>query len=113
MGDKKKRNSGFGILVNIIGMVLLVVMFTYVGVNFVRDARAFEKPLLTSDTNKKSVPVKNNTDNNATVDDNYGTIKYKKPASDSSDISEKSSSSNKKSTSKSKKKTAPERTPEP
>lgn len=101
----EKKAFGFGKFINVFGIILLVIMLTFVGVNFARDARIFEKPLLTSETGKT------NSSTTAT-DENKGTIKYKKPVSKSTSGS---SSGNKKSSgsSKSKKTVTPTPTPNP
>jgi hypothetical protein len=75
LADKKKADSsGFGKFINVFGSIVMAAMLIIMGFNFYRDARVFEKPLLT----KADSAAKN------TGNDDFKTIQYKKPSSNSS-----------------------------
>lgn len=59
---------------------MIAAMLVVVAINFVRDARVLQKPLLSTTAPKKSDTGKT---------DGYTTIKYKKPAADSAKKPEK------------------------
>lgn len=60
----KKKNSGFGIFVNSLGMILLAIMLVIVGVNFTRDSRIMQKSRLAANTNTKPTTAAVNSNNN-------------------------------------------------
>lgn len=76
----KQKKSGFSHIFYTFGTLVMAVMLVIVAINFARDARALQKPLLSTPTEKKS------DSGNA---DGYKTIKYKKPAADTAKKTDK------------------------
>ena len=89
----KQKKSGLRQIFYMVGTLVIAVMLVIVGINFVRDARILQKPLLSTSTPKKS--------DSGNVD-GYKTIKYKKPAANSTKKPDKPKTS-----------TAPAKTAEP
>jgi hypothetical protein len=75
-----QKKSGLIHIFYMIGTLVIAAMLVVVAINFVRDARVLQKPLLSTSAPKKSDTGKA---------DGYKTIKYKKPAADSVKKSEK------------------------
>ena len=66
--DKKKKSS-LNALFYTLGTLVLVVFVVIVSINFMKDARVFQKPLLSTAADKKTT----------SGTEGYKTIKYQKP----------------------------------
>ena len=77
--DKQKK-SGLRQIFYMVGTLVITVMLVVVAINFVRDARILQKPLLSTSTPKHS---------DSGNSDGYKTIKYKKPMADSAKKTDK------------------------
>jgi hypothetical protein len=82
----KRKNSGFIQIFYTIGTLVIVVMLVIVGINFARDARVLQKPLLSTST------AKQDTSGNP---DGFKTIEYKKPAADNTKNTDKTKTTTK------------------
>lgn len=69
MGKNNKKSNR---IFYIIGTMVLVVMLSFTVVNFLRDSRLLEKPVLSKVADKSSA------DSKSTAPDGYKTLKYKK-----------------------------------